>query len=65
MNLIAEMQQEMNRCRELLAEYEKIGPSGAFGAAVIKNSIKSGEAAIASGDIDRMLAAYEDLKKRE
>jgi len=65
MNLIEDMQQEMNRCRELLAEYEKIGPFGAFGAAVIKNSIKSGEVAMASGDVNRMLAAYEDLKKRE
>ena len=65
MNLIEGLQQEMNRCRDLIKVYEEIGSAGAFGKMVIENSIKSGEAAIASGDVVAMVAAYQDLKQRE
>jgi len=65
MNLIEGLQQEMNRCRDLIKAYEEIGPVGALGKLVIENSIKNGEAAIASGDVVAMVAAYQDLKQRE
>jgi len=65
MNLIEGLQQEMNRCRDLIKAYEEIGPAGALGKLVIENSIKNGEAAIASGDVVAMVAAYQDLKKRK
>jgi len=65
MNLVEGIQEELKRCRELRQMYEDIGPAGAFGKMVIDNSIKEGEAAIASGDVVRMMRAYADLKQRE
>jgi len=62
MNLIEGLQKEMNRCREVLKEYESI-PQGAFGAFHIKESIRKAEWAIASGDVIEMMAVYRDLKE--
>ena len=61
-NLVEGIQQECNRVREIIPLYESIGPAGAFGAAMLKQAIREGEAAIASGDALRCLAAYESLK---
>lgn len=61
-NLIEGLQEEMNRCRELLKQYEEIGPAGAFGKAAIQQRIKAAEASIASGDVVDMLRQYEALK---
>ena len=66
MNLIEGIQTECNRLRdEALPLYEQIGPAGAFARAVIRQAITEGEAAIASGDVIRCLAAYESLRKCE
>lgn len=62
MNLIEGLQEEMNRCRELLKEYEQIGPAGRFGAAMIKAEIKKAENMISSGDTIGMMRSYEELK---
>lgn len=62
MNLIEGLQEEMNRCREVLKQYEDIGPVGVFGAAHIKNEIKIAEAHIANGDTIGMLVSLEDLQ---
>ncbi len=62
MNLIEGLQKEMNRCRELKKEYEKI-PTGNFGATMIQVDINNGERAIASGDVVEMLKAYKDLQE--
>jgi len=48
---------EQERVRELLVEYEKIGPSGAFGALLIRQKLKEADAAVMSGDVVRMLSA--------
>lgn len=56
---------EMNRCREVLKEYENIGDAGVFGRALIKQSIKRAERAIQTDDAVAMLAAYKDLQKIE
>lgn len=64
MNLMEGLIQETNRCREVLAEYEKI-PTGAFGAMMIREDIKEAEAAMASDDAVRMLAAYKRVKEVE
>jgi len=64
MNLIEGLQEELNRCRELLQTYREI-PTGGFGAAVVEQSIREGEAAIASRDVVRMLRAYKDLQARK
>ena len=65
MNLVEGLHEQMNRCRCLVKDYEALGPAGSFGKTVIQNSIKNGETAIASGDVIKMLATYEDLKERK
>lgn len=62
-NLMDGLMNELNRNRELLAEYKAIGPAGFFGASMIQLSIQKGEQAIRSGDVIAMLRAYEDLKE--
>lgn len=46
MNLIEGIQEEVNRCKELLEAYKQI-PTGIFGAAMIKQEILNAEKAIA------------------
>lgn len=61
-NLMGGLLDEMNRCRELLKEYESI-PQGAFGAAVIRADIVNAEIAIRENDVVKMLIAYQSLKE--
>jgi hypothetical protein len=61
-NLMDGLMDELNRNRELLKEYEAIGPAGAFGAIFIRQAIARGESAIRSGDVIKMLQAYSELK---
>lgn len=61
-NLIEGIQQECNRCRELLPHYEAIGAAGLFGKTMIQSDIKEGEDSIASGDVGRMIKAFAALK---
>lgn len=61
-NVIEGIQAQCNRCRELIKQYEEIGPAGAFGKLMIQQDITEGEAAIASGDVVRMIRAYEALE---
>jgi len=51
----------MNRCRDLIKIYDTI-PTGAFGAAMIKQDIVAAEKAMASGDTVQMLRYYKALK---
>lgn len=55
---------EQERLVGLLEAYIKIGPSGAFGLEVIRQSLFRSFAAVASGDIAEMLASYLDMKDR-
>ena len=57
-----ELPREQARCRELLVAYKEIGPMGAFGAAMIEQSLREADAATISGDLVAMLRAYEKLK---
>jgi hypothetical protein len=52
---------EIERCQELLAEYKTI-PTGAFGAAMIKQDIKAAHKAMIEQDLPAMIRAYEALK---
>lgn len=52
---------ELARCRELVLIYDSI-PTGVFGAMMIRRDIAEGEAAQASGDVVRMIRAYDALK---
>lgn len=62
MNLIEGIQAECDRVRELLPRYEEIGPVGVFGLTMLRADIIEGEAAIASGDVVRMLKAFKALQ---
>lgn len=61
-NLFEGIQAECNRVRELIPEYEAIGAAGTFGKMMLQADIKEGEESLASGDVVRMLRAYESLK---
>lgn len=61
-SLAEALPQEIERCQELLTAYKEIGPPGRFGATMIQNDIKEAIDSLASGDVVRMLRAYEALK---
>ena len=63
-NLPEAMEKEIQRNRELLEVYKTI-PTGAFGSMMIDRDIKEGIAALASGDVIRILRSYEALKGNE
>ena len=54
--------EEIKRNRELLEQYKEIGVAGGFGAAMIEEDIDRAVNALASGDVVRMLKAYEAMK---
>jgi predicted DNA-binding protein len=62
MNIIEGIQEQNNRVRELIELYLSV-PNGQFAAAMMKAAIQEGEAAIASADTVRMIAAYKDLEE--
>lgn len=64
-NLVEGIISECNRAREVLSYYKEIGPAGMFGAAMIEAKIREGEAALASGEVVRMMQAYQTLKDIE
>jgi len=61
MNLIEGLVKELKRNREILKLYEEI-PTGAFGAAMIKQAIAAAEKSISDDDVVAMMRAYDDLK---
>lgn len=63
MNLIEGLQEEINRCRELLTEYQSIGTAGMFGAAFIKQEIQKAEYSISMGNTIGMLTCLKELKE--
>ena len=61
-NLMDGLLSQMDRCRELLTEYEAIGSSGQFGAMFIRQSLDEAKKSISENDVIKMLQAYEKLK---
>jgi hypothetical protein len=53
---------EQLRVRALLMEYHSIGPAGRFGAAALEAILRRADEAAISGDVVRILRAYEELK---
>lgn len=53
---------EQARLRELIDAYRDIGPAGAFGLAMIRQTLARADAAVASHDTVAMLRAYEEMK---
>ena len=60
--LADEYPKEQARCRELLDGYKEIGPAGTFGHAAISAVLKEADEAAVSGDVTRMIRAYEAMK---
>ena len=56
---------EQARCRELLVQYERIGPAGMFGATVLRLVLKEADEAAVSGDLPRMVVAFREMKAME
>lgn len=53
---------EIANARELLKQYEEIGPAGQFGAFFIKQAIKRAEEATQNRDTVAMLRALNELE---
>lgn len=60
-----EYPKEQARVRELLGEYRKIGPAGMFGAAMIEGVLREADEAAVSGDLPRMIVAYDRMRECE
>lgn len=56
---------EQARVREVLGQYRAIGPAGSFGAAMIEATLREADAAMASGDIVRIIRAFQAMKEIE
>ena len=54
---------EQARCRELLVAYKQIGSSGIFGAMHIERVLALADRAVASGDVVKMIHAYDAMTK--
>lgn len=61
-SLAEAMPKEMARVRQVLGYYKEIGPAGMVGAAFIEQDLREADAAVMSGDVVRMLTAYQKLK---
>ena len=64
MNLIEDLQKEVARNRKVLKRYEKI-PTGAFGAAMIRQGIVQAEIAISNMDTVLMIKSLKELRETE
>lgn len=54
---------EQARVREILEHYKAIGPAGIFGATIIEVALSEADKAIISGDIVKMIGAYNELRE--
>jgi hypothetical protein len=53
---------EIARVRELIEQYQSIGPSGQFGVVMMSHDVAEAENAILNGDVVAMLRVYQRLK---
>ena len=53
---------EQERVRELLIEYESLGPRGAFGAMMIRGVLARADQAAINNDIVAILRSYDELR---
>jgi hypothetical protein len=65
-NIMESLLDEMNRVREIIAEYRSLpGGGGLVAAACMQTDVKKAEIAIASDDVIEVLQAYQQLKTWE
>jgi hypothetical protein len=57
-----QMPKEQARVRGLLKVYHELGPTGAFGAMMLEGALKEADQAAISGDLPRMIKAFQELK---
>jgi hypothetical protein len=57
------MPKEQERVRVILGHYKEIGPAGMFGAACIEQDLREADNAVMSGDVVRMIRAYQRIKE--
>lgn len=62
-SLATALPKEQARVREILGHYKEIGPAGMFGAAFIEQDLREADAAASSGDVVRMIRAFQKLKE--
>jgi hypothetical protein len=53
---------EQARLRELIKVYESLGLVGPFNKCIIEAALREADAAMASGDIVRIVLAYQSMK---
>ena len=53
------------RVRELIATYRTLGPSCAFAIAMCEATLRQADEAAMSGDLARMIQAYQEMKECE
>lgn len=53
---------EQARCRELLAQYQAIGPAGRFGYLAISAVLERADLAAISGDVIAMMRTFAEMK---
>lgn len=53
---------EQERCRELLAIYQSIGPVGAFVVAMLQDVLRRADRAAIEGDLVAMIAIYQEMQ---
>lgn len=58
-----EYPKEQARCREILGYYKEIGPVGAFGAAMIEDTLRRADEAAVSGDVVAMVRAFKEMQE--
>jgi len=64
MNLIEAIQDRCNFIRkQIIPAYIAIGLNGSIGKILLENDIKQAEAAIASGDVTRMISILASLRE--
>lgn len=63
--LLHSLPAEQARCRELVRKYVAIGSTGAFGAALIEQSLKRADRAVIDGDENDIRRALAELKAYE
>jgi hypothetical protein len=61
-SLAEAMPKEMVRVRVVLGHYKEIGTVGIFGATFIEQALHEADQAVMSGDLVRMIRAFEALK---
>lgn len=61
-NLGVEYPKMQAHCREVLAQYREIGPTGIFGAMMIENLLRRADAAVVEGDVVAMLRIYQEMQ---